>query len=291
MLRTKNLLGLCAVGLAAACTQDYGKFDTSGAPDASTSGGTGATSGGTGATAGVGASGGSAGAAATGGSAGAGAVGGNAGTGATGGSAGSGGSAGGSCGANQKQCGANCVSDSDPQTGCATTSCSPCPSQNATPSCQSGQCALSCTPGFLDCNTDVKDGCEHSTSSPTTASCGGCGNNCASQGFGGGFSCSGGMCRCTSGAQCKASGGPGAATCNAGGSCVCDGKTCQPGEACVKQGPSLQCTCNSGTACAVGTTCCVSPAGCKNLSNDNANCGGCGVACATGQNCVSGSCQ
>ncbi|MEZ4220229.1 MAG: hypothetical protein R3B13_04810 [Polyangiaceae bacterium] len=281
MFIQRCLLLLAGASLAA-CTYDYDRFDEL-QPDASATGGNssgGASSGGASGASGAG----------TGGTAGSGGIAGGTGGGASGGSAGTGGSAGG-CGANQKACGQSCVSTTDPNTGCAASSCDPCPSANGVASCQSGQCALTCNVGFLDCNTQASDGCEHSTTSPTIAHCGGCGNDCSTLGFSGGFACSGGICGCTSAAQCKAAGGVGTATCDGNGACTCDGSVCQHGETCVKQGPSLVCTCNGGAACAAGTTCCVVPAGCRNLSNDNSNCGGCGVKCPTGKNCVSGSCQ
>src|SRR5215510_1388027 len=65
-----------------------------------------------------------------------------------------GGSAPDPCPANTKPCGDECVSLSDPATGCAAASCEPCNPPNAlSPSCQSGVCSTGgCKPGFTDCN-------------------------------------------------------------------------------------------------------------------------------------------
>jgi hypothetical protein len=204
------------------------------------------------------------------------------------GGVGTGGSTGGSpCGTGQKLCGASCVPDDDPQTGCAQASCGPCPvPANATVACQSGACGMgSCNAGYLDCNTSATDGCEHSLNTFSTTRCGGCGNSCVSQGLG---SCQGGACRCTSSTDCSDRAGP---TCNTNRNCVCSGTECQPGEKCARSGSNFLCRCNGGATCIAGTVCCYQPNGCVDLQSDAANCGACGWACPAGQGCVGGVCQ
>jgi hypothetical protein len=82
------------------------------------------------------------------------------------------------CGTGQKLCGSTCIGTSDPATGCAETACTPCAFPNATTSCDaSGKCAVgSCTTGFDNCNSDLKDGCETDLSKADT--CGSCLNKC-----------------------------------------------------------------------------------------------------------------
>jgi hypothetical protein len=292
---------LFAAALALACTNDYERFEVNpGAGGVSGGGGLGG-SGATGGQAGATSGGGAGGSGASGGCGGdrggrggrGGDTGGSGGTSASGGTSGTGGmagSGGGNCNPGQKPCGSNCVPDNDPTTGCAQASCNACPNQNATSQCQAGACALSCNLGAFDCDGQVSTGCEHLLSAPTNQNCGGCDNDCTSQGFLGGFTCASGLCRCTSATQCK-DGGGGAADCNGNGRCTCTGVECQPGEACRKTGPNQECSCNGGAACAPGTVCCKVPVGCKDLTSDNANCGACGHTCPSGQACVGGSCQ
>jgi hypothetical protein len=82
----------------------------------------------------------------------------------------------------------NC--DGDPTNGCETSTASSglncgtcghaCSLANAAPSCGGGQCnTAQCLPGFKDCNGQVADGCERSTTDDPL-NCGGCGNACVS---------------------------------------------------------------------------------------------------------------
>jgi len=82
-----------------------------------------------------------------------------------------------------KHCSGVCVSGVDPLTGCADTSCAPCPSFPHRPAfCNTQQsCAVasSCDPGYLDCD-EVQPGCEtHGVDDPRN--CGLCGAACGTK--------------------------------------------------------------------------------------------------------------
>jgi cysteine-rich repeat protein len=81
------------------------------------------------------------------------------GTGGSAGSGGTGGEADGGCPAGQKSCNSACVPIDDPAYGCGG-GCSACNATNGTPSCADGKCAISCDPGFGDCDGDAANGCE-----------------------------------------------------------------------------------------------------------------------------------
>ena len=82
------------------------------------------------------------------------------------------------CPAGAVQCGAQCVSSTDPRFGCGADSCAPCAIAHAKPRCASQACAIAaCEAGWADCNGDPSDGCEADLTSP--ASCGACGVACA----------------------------------------------------------------------------------------------------------------
>jgi hypothetical protein len=190
----------------------------------------------------------------------------------------------------------------------ALAACTPKPSDR---SCPSGQ--ERCNGGCVDPATYATD----------PASCGGCGNVCAT-----GASCVSGVCVCPNGQQDCAGrcvdpsadgancGGCGIAcglgTC-AGGTCQCDPSTtactstvprCVDGlndprncgleqAACGNRCPLANEICDLGTcACPTGTIRCpaASPTACVDPASDEANCGGCGIVCATGQTCTSGVC-
>jgi hypothetical protein len=55
-----------------------------------------------------------------------------------------------------------------------------CSSQNGVPSCINGSCAITCNPGFGNCNATAADGCERATTNDV-ANCGACGVVCAVQ--------------------------------------------------------------------------------------------------------------
>jgi hypothetical protein len=79
-----------------------------------------------------------------------------------------------------KQCGGHCVSNDDPQYGCASTGCAPCDLAHASPTCSSGVCAIgACDKGWGDCDQQPADGCEVDLTS-THEHCGSCPNACGS---------------------------------------------------------------------------------------------------------------
>jgi hypothetical protein len=147
-----------------------------------------------------------------------------------------------------------------------------------------------CASGFGNCNNQAGDGCEQDLTDDEH--CGGCRNDCTSQGSSDGFACVSGVCGCTSDQQCREEfGGSGNATCNtASRTCVCDDTECRPGESCERQGGAQRCRCNGGTACMAGQTCCETPGGCRRLDTDTLNCGACGNACPMDFACQRGSC-
>jgi hypothetical protein len=64
-----------------------------------------------------------------------------------------------------------------------------CTAPNATASCAGGTCALTCQPGFADCNGTMSDGCEVATRTDTN-NCGNCGHVCPT-----GYTCQQGSCQ------------------------------------------------------------------------------------------------
>lgn len=208
----------------------------------------------------------------------------------SGGAPGSGGNVDDGCSVGEKNCLGECVPDDDPATGCATESCSACPTENnATIGCDAGECAvLGCEAGFVDCD-DSQEGCEHSPSSFDETKCGGCNADCTSLGL---SNCQSGRCGCAQASDCSTEG-------NIDSDCVsrlcqCGGTTCNVGETCIKQMGSAQCSCGGGGPCEDGWVCCPGSDGpsCKQLDGtDSSNCGACGWTCAQGEVCVDGVCQ
>ncbi len=83
------------------------------------------------------------------------------------------------CSAGKKSCLGGCVAASDPDYGCASTTCDPCDLPKASASCVEGTCAVAaCYPGRADCNGDPRDGCEADLEE-NAQTCGGCGNACS----------------------------------------------------------------------------------------------------------------
>jgi hypothetical protein len=189
--------------------------------------------------------------------------------------------------------GDGCESPLDDTTHCGACdrSCSTANSSSA--SCSAGKCAHACEPGFADCvqpaSPEADDGCE--TDLAESATCGSCGNNCSTQGAGGGFGCKSGACGCGSNAQCSVAGDPNQAVCDTdSGLCSCNNVECKAGESCQKQGNNTLCRCNNtGAACAAGQTCCPG-VNCKSLDTDVAHCGACGNVCPSGFVCAAGAC-
>ncbi len=56
---------------------------------------------------------------------------------------------------------------------------SACVADNATGSCTTGICTLTCNAGWDDCDNNMTNGCE--TALTTEEHCGQCGNNCLAQ--------------------------------------------------------------------------------------------------------------
>ena len=91
----------------------------------------------------------------------------------------------GACGPRLKACNDRCVLVTDPLYHCASSSCAPCGTPNATPVCDlRGECAIStclAEPNrgqiWADCNRDAGDGCEVDINHDP-ANCGGCGRTC-----------------------------------------------------------------------------------------------------------------
>ena len=160
---------------------------------------------------------------------------------------------------------------------------------DATSTCSTGSCGLTCDAGFDDCDGDATNGCEAPLTAPDT--CGDCTTQCSGttplcEVSGGGASC---VRRCTGG------------TTRCGTSCVdtdtdvlhcgaCDSPCPDPAQATA--------TCSGGTcgmSCDSGFDDCDgrSDTGCETSLRTTTDCGMCGRACAPANatgNCSSGSC-
>ena len=135
----------------------------------------------------------------------------------------------GECGAGKKSCNGRCVNTNDPETGCGNDSCDPCNADHGTPSCNGGECAITCDKGFGDCDTDPSTGCE-SDLSTDKEHCSSCTIAC-----GAGLNCIESVCQCREDGEC----GDQADGCGSGdddrGRCYCpnnDGEPCAVGAAC-----------------------------------------------------------
>lgn len=141
--------------------------------------------------------------------------------------------------------------DLDPSTGCESNpaidpkncgACgSPCTNAHGATSCVDGTCSPSCDPGFADCDSNPKNGCEKSTSSDV-ANCGGCGITCMNAN--GTTSCSGGVCvpMCTGSFK----------SCDNNPTNGCETDTSSDSQNCGQCGT----TCAAPTTCLAGTCSC-----------------------------------
>jgi hypothetical protein len=86
------------------------------------------------------------------------------------------------CGPGTKLCGGTCVLVDDPTHGCASTSCSPCPTAPHTTGAvcgATGACAIAaCAPAFADCDGVATNGCEISLMTDAD-NCGACRRACS----------------------------------------------------------------------------------------------------------------
>jgi hypothetical protein len=173
--------------------------------------------------------------------------------------------------------------------GCGTA----CSTTNGLASCSASKCAITCNPGFGNCDGDVTNGCETALASDAT-NCGACGTACGATTP----LCSGGTCSslsCSKGvADCDGNAGNGCET-----NVDADVTQCGVcGNACNSTNGAPSCT--GGVcliACNTGFGDCDENAsnGCEtDLTTDAASCGACQNACSTANasaSCVAGLCK
>jgi hypothetical protein len=169
-----------------------------------------------------------------------------------------------------------------------------CSTVNGTPSCSNGTCGIACTAPYLNCDSNVDNGCEVNGNTDTTH-CGSCSKVCNS---------TNGTATCTSGA-CGINCNGGYANCNGNpddgceinlntdvthcGSCpkVCSNFNGTPG--CSGGACSINCSAGWGNCDSNVDN------GCEtNTTNNVLHCSGCGAACSTNHatpSCVSSACQ
>ncbi|MCC6645263.1 MAG: hypothetical protein IT374_06815, partial [Polyangiaceae bacterium] len=202
------------------------------------------------------------------------------------------------CASNFKDC------DGTPSNGCEVnitgdvSNCGACGTLcNATsgaPSCSAGQCGISCSQGFGDCDGNPQNGCEQRTSDSTT-NCGICGKTCSQ--VGGAASCNGGTCAilCDTGkGDCDGNVDNGCETNTQTNKLHCS--AC--GNACDTTNANVACSAGACviTSCKPGFADCNNDPsdGCEmNIASSTTNCGACGNACSNGQgvgSCNNGVC-
>jgi hypothetical protein len=156
-----------------------------------------------------------------------------------------------------------------------------CSAVHGAPACSGGSCSITCASGFGNCDADVSNGCETTTTNNVT-DCGSCGNVCAV--LNGTPTCSGTMCAiasCTAPFKdcdgqyangCETNTGTSASNCgtcgttcsNANGTTSCSGGACAP--VCA---PGFgDCDSNKNNGCETDTT------------SSLTSCGGCGMVCS-----------
>lgn len=171
-----------------------------------------------------------------------------------------------------------------------------CSSNNGTPGCSSGNCTISCTGSFANCDNNVANGCEVNTNTNVNH-CGACGNVCPSPG-GATPNCVNGVCGISScvppTADCDGNAGNGCEvnTSNNTSHCGACGNACfvANGSASCNSGSCAVASCNSGFSNCDG----LYSNGCeKNLNTDPLNCGTCGKVCSSNNGtpgCSAGTC-
>ena len=174
--------------------------------------------------------------------------------------------------------------------GCGTV----CSSTNATPSCDNGNCTVTCKSGFADCNAKAVDGCEVDLLSTTTR-CGSCTNACTN---------AHGAASCASG-QCAPSCLTGFGDCDGDKSNGCEANETSDPTHC---GGCSPCNLANATAACTNGACTISACasssvadcdgtasnGCEaNLQTEASHCGSCAMACNSTNGtatCSSGQC-
>ncbi len=100
----------------------------------------------------------------------------------------------GACTDAQKSCNGTCVSKEDPNAGCASPDCTPCPAvTNGAPACKAGACSFACNAGSSDCDGNPANGCESNTATDL-ANCGACGKKCGTTNTDAATKCEAGKC-------------------------------------------------------------------------------------------------
>ena len=159
--------------------------------------------------------------------------------------------------------------------------------------CSKGECVIEkCTPGYADCDGEVKNGCEVAISFDAS-NCGGCGEKC---------SCNNGVSICVNG-ECQTECSFGYLDCDGKGSNGCEVNALQDeancgecGKECL-QGPNSVAKCVFGKClsdCNDGFADCNkdSKDGCEvRLSSSASNCGSCGNDCSRLPNTLNAQCK
>jgi hypothetical protein len=159
-----------------------------------------------------------------------------------------------------------------------------CPSYPySSPTCSNGKCGITCSPGWSDCNKNMKDGCEANTKSDSK-NCGKCGVSCQTYPYSS-TKCNNGKCEyvcnklwkdCNNNMQdgCETDVGQDVKNC---GGC---GVSCPTYPYSIASCSGGKC----GSKCTSGWSDCDGNKqnGCEtDVGQDVKNCGGCGVSCPT----------
>jgi hypothetical protein len=169
-----------------------------------------------------------------------------------------------------------------------------CSNANGAPGCFGGQCTITCTSNFGNCDNDVTNGCETNIKS-SVLNCNSCGNVCSTNH--GTPSCSNGTCTiaCAAGyGNCDNDASNGCETqLTTNANCGACGTACNlpnATESCAT-GTCTLTACNTGYGDCDGND----NNGCEiSFSNDPSHCGSCAKSCSTVNgtpSCVSGACS